>query len=75
MKTATFQIPDRDFSLFLLLAEKFGAKLEHTSNTENNAEYNRITEIIKKGGDFSYLGDILEWQKEQRKDRKLPFRD
>ena len=44
-------------------------------NVSDKIEYEKITDIIKKGGDFSYLGDIIKWQKEQRKDRKLPFRN
>jgi hypothetical protein len=44
-------------------------------NVSDKIEYEKITDIIKKGGNFSYLGDILKWQKEQRKDRKLPFRN
>jgi hypothetical protein len=29
--------------------------------------------IIAQGGDASYFGDAVEWQKEQRQERDLPF--
>jgi hypothetical protein len=44
-------------------------------SVSDKIEYDKITCLIKNGGNFSYFGDIIEWQKEQRKDRKLPFRN
>lgn len=36
-------------------------------------EIEEAVRIIRAGADFSYLGDPVEWQREQRKDRNLPF--
>ncbi len=36
-------------------------------------EMEEAVRIIRAGADFSYLGDPVEWQREQRKDRDLPF--
>ena len=30
--------------------------------------------IIAKGGDASYFGDAVEWQRNERSERALPFR-
>ncbi len=46
-----------------------------TVDLSDKLKYDKVTNIIKKGGDFSYLGDIIEWQKEQRKYKNLPFRN
>lgn len=39
----------------------------------SSKEIEEAVRIIRAGGDFSYLGDAVEWQREQRKDRDLPF--
>jgi len=38
-------------------------------------ERKKWIEIIQKGVSFSSFGDASEYQREIRKDRKLPFRD
>lgn len=38
------------------------------------AERKKNMEIIMKGGDGKSIKDPVAWQREQRKDRKLPFR-
>jgi len=38
------------------------------------AQLAKYQEIIAAGGDASYFGDAAEWQREQRKERDLPFR-
>jgi hypothetical protein len=35
MKTATFQIPDREYGLFLIMAEKFGAIVQKNDFSDN----------------------------------------
>ncbi|HRI61745.1 MAG TPA: hypothetical protein PK228_18535 [Saprospiraceae bacterium] len=39
----------------------------------SSKEIEEALRIIRAGADFSYLGDPVEWQREQRKDRDLPF--
>ena len=36
-------------------------------------EIEEAVRIIRAGGDFSYLGDPVEWQREQRKEREMPL--
>ena len=36
-------------------------------------EIEEALRVIRIGADFSYLGDPVEWQREQRRDRELPF--
>ena len=35
----------------------------------------KLHELMEKGIDVSNYGDPVEWQRRQREDRKLPFRD
>lgn len=50
---------------------------ELPASSVNNGK--KLAEILEKiaseGGLESFPDDISEWQREQRKDRKLPFRD
>ena len=39
----------------------------------SSKEMEEAVRIIRAGADFSYIGDPVEWQREQRKDRDLPF--
>ena len=72
----TIDIADKDYNFFVALFDRMGASFQHDMNTEERQlREDKITNTIKRGGDFSYLGDIMEWQKEQRKERDLPFRD
>ena len=72
----TIDIADKDYNFFVTLFDRMGASFQHDMNTEERQlREDKITNTIKRGGDFSYLGDIMEWQKEQRKERDLPFRD
>lgn len=72
----TIDISDKDYNLFVSFADRLGATIYDDKNLrDKQLRENQITNTIKKGGDFSYLGDIIEWQKEQRKERDLPFKD
>ena len=99
----TIDIADKDYNFFVTLFDRMGASFQHEMNTEERQlREDKITNTIKRGGDFSYLGDtdlnfknddektkwamnyfsdnpsfdnVLEWQKNERKERKLPFRD
>lgn len=65
-----------DLNTLLPILERMGIHWERNSqNTElGEEELKRLYAIIDKGGDTSYMGDALEWQKKQRKDREMPFR-
>lgn len=77
MQRITIEIENNsDLQLLLLLTQRIGLKLI-TSFTPPMAakERENLLEIIAKGGNMSYIENPMEWQREQRKDRSLPFRD
>jgi len=39
----------------------------------SSKEVEEAIRVIRAGADFSYLGDPVEWQREQRRERELPF--
>ena len=44
MKTATFQIPDREYSLFLVVAEKFGAIFQQDETSKKSLDNKEMEE-------------------------------
>jgi hypothetical protein len=75
MKTATFQIPDKEYGLFLVMAEKLGAIIQHDTTKNQEQEEKRVYEWAKNFTSDTNFGDVVEWQRKERKDRVLPFRD
>ena len=80
MQKVIFKVNNRDdLSLLLLLAKRLGIKqdIESSYNTETETKDNKLIayylKIIENGGDTSYIDDPVEWQKEVRNDRNLPF--
>lgn len=45
----------------------------NTPRKSTKKEIESAIKIVQSGADFSYLGDAAAWQREQRKDRELPF--
>ena len=77
MQRITIEIEkNSDLQLLLLLVQRIGLKiiLPFVSKLEQD-EREKHLQIIAKGGDMSYIENPVEWQREQRKDRDLPFRD
>lgn len=77
MQRITIEIEkNSDLQLLLLLVQRIGLKIisPFVSKLEH-AEREKHLQIIAKGGDMSYIENPVEWQREQRKDRNLPFRD
>ncbi len=66
----------KDLNTLLPILERMGISWERSSQYSDlkEEELNRLHAIIDRGGDTSYMGDALEWQKRQRKDREMPFR-
>ena len=75
MKTATFNIEDKDYSLFLMMAEKFGATFQREMPEKEYVEDKKMYEWAMNFVSDTDFGDVMEWQKNERKERKLPFRD
>ena len=75
MKTATFQIPDQEYGLFLVMAEKFGAIFQQNTVTNTEKEDTDKDEWALNYNSETFFGDVVEWQRKERKDRVLPFRD
>jgi len=65
-----------DLQLLLLLAQRIGLKIVAPFVPKiGEKEREQHLQIITRGGDMSYIENPMEWQREQRKDRDLPFRD
>jgi hypothetical protein len=77
MQRITVEIENNsDLQLLLLLAQRIGLKIVPPFVSKiDDQERQKHLSIIAKGGDVSYIVDPMEWQKEQRIDRALPFRD
>lgn len=75
MQRITIEIEQSSDIQLLLLAKRIGLKviLPSAPKFEYN-ERQKHLQIIAKGGDVSYIENPIDWQKEQRKDRDLPFR-
>lgn len=65
----------KDLEVLIPLLERL--KIEYTPARKKKlsaAQLAKYQKIIAAGGDASYFGDAVEWQREQRKERDLPFR-
>jgi hypothetical protein len=77
MQRITFEIEKAsDLQFLLLLAQRIGLKVVSPFVPDiDEQERQRHLAILAQGGDTSYIVDPMEWQREQRIDRVLPFRD
>ncbi len=77
MQTITFEIEKAsDLQFLLLLAQRIGLKIVPPFVPAiDEQERQKHLSILAQGGDTSYIEDPMEWQREQRIDRVLPFRD
>lgn len=74
-KTITFTISgEKKYQLLLQFLKKLKITWqERTINKLSKKDLEYHQKIIDKGGDMSYIGDVMKWQREVRSDRKLPF--
>lgn len=66
---------EKDLAVLIPLLERL--KIEYAPVRKKKLSAARLAKyqkIIAAGGDASYFGDAAEWQREQRKERNLPFR-
>ncbi len=77
MTRITFEIKkDSDLQLLLLLADRIGLKvLDPNEMLMSLHERQVYLDIIAGGGDTAYIEDPVRWQKEQREERDLPYRN
>lgn len=83
MATLTFQLSNKsDIQLVITLIERLGGTIDFADKMENfeeevdNTELFGILDKIAEKGELSKsIKDPVEWQREIRKDRILPFRD
>jgi hypothetical protein len=77
MQYVTLEIEQgNDLQLLLLLAERIGLKIISSKRAPiGMKDREKHLRIIAKGGDTSYIPNPVEWQREVREDRKLPYRD
>ncbi len=61
MKTATFQIPDKEYGLFLIIAEKFGAIFQQEESQKEFLDDKKKEEWARNYESETFLGnDISE---------------
>jgi hypothetical protein len=82
MTQITIDIPNQsDTNWIIKLLERlhldFRISADQPTAVIEKTELERNREIIARGSSMTSAeaGEMLEWLKEQRKDRKLPFRD
>ncbi len=80
MKQVTLHIKqEADLEILLPLLDRLGITVQENNlfskKKLSEEEYQKVLQTIQKGVEVSSFGDALEYQKEVRKDRKLPFRD
>lgn len=83
MKTITFKLEKTvDIQLVINLIKRLGGIVDYNDITEDAEEevdntelFGVLDKIAEKGELYKSIKDPVEWQREIRKDRKLPFRD
>ena len=76
MERITFEIENRkELNLLISIAEKLGIKrfIYSEKIKPKSSSLHKFYQIIDKGADISSFGDVKEWQRTNRKDRKLFF--
>ena len=58
-----------------MMAEKFGATFQREMPEKEYVEDKKMYEWAMNFVSDTDFGDVMEWQKNERKERKLPFRD
>ena len=64
-----------DLQLLLNLVKRLGISVKQKTIATEKTELEKLQAIIDKGVPHSSFGDAAEYQREIRKDRKLPYRD
>lgn len=84
MKTITFKLEKTvDIQLVINLIKRLGGIVDYNDITEDTEEeevdntglFGVLDKIAEKGELYKSIKDPVEWQREIRKERKLPFRD
>lgn len=84
MEAITVYVSDNQkIQLFINLAKMLNLKIDRFTvkksidekEIDNTALFNKLRTIQEQPNFTSNFGNPIEWQKETRKDRKLPFRD
>jgi hypothetical protein len=69
----------QDWTALLPILERLNISIHATLPTAKKKKRPTVKDlayhqaIIAKGGDASYFGDAVQWQREQRQERDLPF--
>ena len=75
MNTVTLQIEkEDDYTLLIHLVKRLRIKILKENRINSLLRKKHDFEIILKGGDGLSIKDPVKWQREIRKDRKLPGR-
>lgn len=76
MKTITFQCQNtNDLMLLMLLAKRMGiSTIEEPTNKGKGEKMAIALEKLSQINAFAHISDPVKWQRQIRKDRKLPKR-
>lgn len=78
MKQVTLNIKqDKDLDILIPLLDRLGITFQEDNSHPklSDSEYAEIKKRIMVGIDVSNYGDPMQWQKETREDKNLPYRD
>ncbi len=74
MTKLVLEIPNQqDVELFLNFAKRLKANIVKIENSENQSAVYWLEKLAKVDA-FNDIDDPVEWQRNNRKERKLPFR-
>lgn len=75
MERITLEIHNsRDVDLLISFAKRIGITIVDEKKIIDESELKHSRSIIEKGCDISSYGDPFKWQRNVRKDRKMPSR-
>jgi len=75
MERITLEIHNsRDVDLLISFAKRIGITIVDEKKILDESELKHSRSVIEKGCDISSFGDPVKWQRNVRKDRKMPSR-
>lgn len=75
MTKMTIEINKNDVGLIKSLVEKLNGKVISSTKSNSSEALSYLKKIAENGNLKEQIEDPVEWQKQVREDRSLPFRD
>ena len=71
----SLEVEEIDVPLVISFAKRLGIKISKNTNLSFENDDEKMKWAMNYFSEDNSFGDALEWQKNERKERKLPFRD